>query len=103
MKNRLTLLALGTALMLSAPARAADIDWKRVDAVLGKTAAVSGEVHRYGLPRSDLHVTLDSVSIKPPSLLSWTPSSFNELRLPRSRLKSAFCFSLVGTETPLTT
>src|SRR6185369_12357337 len=65
MKNRLTLLALGTALMLSAPARAADIDWKRVDAVLGKTAAVSGEVHRYGLPRSDLHVTLDSVAIKP--------------------------------------
>jgi len=65
MKNRLTLLALGTALMLSAPARAADIAWKRVDAVMGKTAAVSGEVHRYGLPRSDLHVTLDSVSIKP--------------------------------------
>ena len=32
---------------------------------LGKTAAVSGEVHRYGLPRSDLHVTLDGVAIKP--------------------------------------
>ena len=29
------------------------------------TAAVSGEVHRYGLPRSDLHVTLDGVTIKP--------------------------------------
>ena len=38
MKNRLTLLTLGTALMLSAPARAADIDWKKVDAALGKTA-----------------------------------------------------------------
>jgi hypothetical protein len=65
MKNRLTLLfALGAAL-LSAPARAADIDWKKVDAALGKSATVSGEVHRYGLPRSDLHVMLDGVTIKP--------------------------------------
>jgi hypothetical protein len=65
MKYPLTLLALGTAMLLSLPARAADIDWKKVDAALGKTAAVSGEVHRYGLPRSDLHVTLDGVAIKP--------------------------------------
>ena len=65
MKYPLTLLTLGAALLLSLPARAADIDWKKVDAALGKTAAVSGEVHRYGLPRSDLHVTLDGVAIKP--------------------------------------
>lgn len=65
MKQRLTLLALGTALLLCSPARAADIDWKKVDTALGKTAAVSGEVHRYGLPRSDLHVTLDGIPIKP--------------------------------------
>jgi hypothetical protein len=65
MKYPLAPLALGVALLLSSPARAADIDWKKVDAALGKTAAVSGEVHRYGLPRSDLHVTLDGVSIKP--------------------------------------
>src|SRR6202051_18352 len=65
MKHRLTLLALGAALLTSLPARAADIDWKKVDAALGKTPAVSGEVHRYGLPRSDLHVTLDGVAIKP--------------------------------------
>jgi hypothetical protein len=65
MKQRLTLLALGAAVLLCAPARGADIDWKKVDAALGKTAAVSGEVHRYGLPRSDLHVTLDGVAIKP--------------------------------------
>src|SRR5213076_1099356 len=62
MKHSLAFLA---ALLISLPARAADIDWKRVDAALGKTAAVSGEVHRYGLPRSDLHVTLDGVAIKP--------------------------------------
>jgi hypothetical protein len=65
MKNRLTLLMLGAALLLCAPARAADIDWKKVDAALGKNATVSDEVHRYGLPRSDLHVTLDGISIKP--------------------------------------
>ena len=65
MKYPLTPLTLGVALLLSWPARAADIDWKKVDAALGKTAAVSGEVHRYGLPRSDLHVTLDGVAIKP--------------------------------------
>jgi Domain of Unknown Function (DUF1259) len=65
MKHPLTLLALGVALLISLPARATDIDWKKVDAALGKTAAVSGEVHRYGLPRSDLHVTLDGISVKP--------------------------------------
>lgn len=46
-------------------AHAQALDWKKVDAALGKTATVSGEVHRYGLPRSDLHVTLDGVQIKP--------------------------------------
>ena len=40
-------------------------DWKKVDEALGKTAAVSGEVHRYGLPRTDLNVTLDGVTIRP--------------------------------------
>jgi hypothetical protein len=65
MKHPLTRLALGAALLLSLPARAADIDWKKVDIALGKTAAVSGEVHRYGLPRSDLQVSLDGIAIKP--------------------------------------
>src|SRR5262249_36448678 len=35
------------------------------DTALGKTANVQGEVHRYGIPRSDLQVTLDGVTIKP--------------------------------------
>ena len=46
-------------------ARAQDIDWKQVDDVLGRTAAVSGDVHRYGFPRTDLTVTLDGVTIRP--------------------------------------
>lgn len=57
------LFILGAALAL--PAHAADFDWKQVDAALGRSATVSGEVHRYGLPRSDLKVTLDGVAIKP--------------------------------------
>src|ERR1700681_1716482 len=65
MKRNLTLLMLVAAMAFPALAKAADIDWKKIDAALGKTAAVSGEVHRYGLPRSDLHVTLDGVAIKP--------------------------------------
>jgi Domain of Unknown Function (DUF1259) len=65
MKRTLTLLTVLAVMAFPALAKAADIDWKKVDAALGKTAAVSGEVHRYGIPRSDLHVTLDGVAIKP--------------------------------------
>jgi hypothetical protein len=46
-------------------AKAQEIDWKKVDDALGRSAAVTGDVHRYGFPRSDLHVTLDGVAIKP--------------------------------------
>src|ERR1700686_2782038 len=46
-------------------AHAADIDWQKVDDALGRKPAVSGDVHRYGFPRSDLTVTLDGVTIKP--------------------------------------
>ena len=65
MKRHLTLLMLVAAMAFPGFAKAAEIDWKKVDAALGKTAAVTGEVHRYGLPRSDLQVTLDGVAIKP--------------------------------------
>jgi hypothetical protein len=65
MIRKLGLLALVATLSIPTVVNAAEIDWKKVDAALGKTAAVSGEVHRYGLPRSDLHVTLDGVAIKP--------------------------------------
>ena len=47
------------------PAKAAQTDWSIVDSVLTRTGAVSGDVHRYGLPRSDLNVSLDGVALKP--------------------------------------
>ena len=65
MRQNLGLLTLVATLSIPTVVNAAEIDWKKVDAALGKTAAVSGEVHRYGLPRSDLQVTLDGVAIKP--------------------------------------
>src|SRR5262245_10467831 len=59
------LAALGIAVALAGQSHADEIDWAKVDAVLDRTASVQGEVHRYGIPRSDLHVTVDGVIIKP--------------------------------------
>jgi Domain of Unknown Function (DUF1259) len=42
-----------------------EIDWQKVDDTFGRKPAVSGDVHRYGFPRTDLSVTLDGVTIKP--------------------------------------
>ena len=57
---------LGAALASAASAASAQaVDWQKVDAAFGRKAAVTGDVHRYGFPRSDLKVTLDGVSIKP--------------------------------------
>jgi hypothetical protein len=53
------------SLALAGGASAQNVDWQKVDAAFGRKAAVSGDVHRYGFPRSDLNVTLDGVTIKP--------------------------------------
>jgi hypothetical protein len=46
-------------------ARSQEIDWQKVDEAFGRKAAVSGDVHRYGFPRTDLSVRLDGIAIKP--------------------------------------
>jgi hypothetical protein len=46
-------------------ATAQTVNWDKVDAAFGRKGAVSGDVHRYGFPRTDLNVTLDGVTIKP--------------------------------------
>ena len=48
MKGKLTASTLVAALGLPTIASSADIDWKKVDAELGKTAVIAGEIHRYG-------------------------------------------------------
>jgi uncharacterized protein DUF1259 len=59
------MLAVCALAAIGTPAGAQNIDWKKVDEALGRTAAVSGDTHRYGFPRSDLRVTLDGVNIRP--------------------------------------
>jgi biotin operon repressor len=61
------------AMALSVGAWGADIDWSKVDQAMGKKGSdLPGGVHKYGLPRSDLKVTVDGVTIKPALALgSW--------------------------------
>ena len=64
---------LATALVVGGGAAAQEIDWKKIDDTLGRSAAVTADVHRYGFPRTDLNVTLDGVTIKPALALGgWT-------------------------------
>src|SRR6202140_1754125 len=73
------LITCAVALAIAIAANAQEIDWKKVDAAIGKTAAVSGEVHRYGFPRSDLQGTGDGVAIRPtPPLGGW--AAFQPMR-----------------------
>lgn len=58
----LTILAM---LAAATPAGAQQIDWQKVNEAFGRSATVTGDVHRYGLPRSDLKVTIDGVTIRP--------------------------------------
>ncbi len=64
MRSLIALSVLST-LVFATQSNASDIDWKQVDGIFNRTAAVTGNVHRYGFPRSDLSVTLDGVTIKP--------------------------------------
>src|SRR6266571_5151548 len=61
----LTMLAISAMAITGNAAGAQGIDWDKVDAAFGRKPAVSGDVHRYGFPRSDLQVSVDGVAIKP--------------------------------------
>ncbi len=76
MGRRISVLA---ALLVIVPARQqaqqplAPVDWKRVDAGLGKSGALQPDgAYKVGMPRSDLHVTIGGVAVKPALALgSW--------------------------------
>jgi hypothetical protein len=55
------------------PCAAAENDWSKVAAALGKSGTVmTGDVYRVGMPRTDLHIMLDGVELKPTLALgSW--------------------------------
>ncbi len=73
MRSRSGLVLACLLAVASPPAEAADTDWSKVADALGKSgAAMGGGVYRVGLPRTDLHVILDGVAIKPALALgSW--------------------------------
>src|SRR5256885_17225703 len=76
MGQRISALA---ALLLIIPARQqaqqalAPVDWKQVDAGLGKSGALQPDgAYKVGMPRSDLPVTIGGVAVKPALALgSW--------------------------------
>src|SRR5438445_5698874 len=59
------LFAICATATIATAANAQAVDWQKVDAAIGRSAAVTGDVHRYGFPRTDLQVTVDGVAIKP--------------------------------------
>jgi hypothetical protein len=67
------IMTLIAGIALATGASAGDIDWSRVDQALGKPGTNQpGGVHKYGLPRTDLRITVDGVAIKPALALgSW--------------------------------
>ena len=66
MRRIFAFLFCSVVVLSASSAGAQEIDWQKVDAAFGRKAAtVSGDVHRYGFPRTDLSVTLDGVAIKP--------------------------------------
>lgn len=73
MKRTVSWILTLAAWALSAGAAAAGPDWSKVDEAFGrKGSELPGGVHKYGLPRSDLRVTVDGIAIKPALALgSW--------------------------------
>src|SRR5215218_7545545 len=65
MRSFIPFLAAGVLSLGATAVSAQAIDWDKVDATFGRKAAVTGDVHRYGFPRTDLNVNLDGVTIKP--------------------------------------
>jgi hypothetical protein len=68
-----TSIAAAVALAFSTGVSAGNIDWTSVDQALGRKGSDQpGGIHKYGLPRSDLTVSVDGVPIKPALALgSW--------------------------------
>jgi hypothetical protein len=73
MRQIATSLAAAVALAFSTAVSAGSIDWAGVDQAIGKKGSDQpGDIHKYGLARSDLTVSVDGVPIKPALALgSW--------------------------------
>src|SRR5690348_2123624 len=62
--NALPVLLALIVLSVAVPAQAESDKWRAVAEALGKSGNEMAGVYRVGMPRSDLHVTLDGVVLK---------------------------------------
>src|SRR5215213_1258947 len=65
MRALISLVITGALTLGPIAASAQAIDWDKVDTAFGRKGTVTGDVHRYSFPRTDLTVTLDGITIKP--------------------------------------
>jgi len=77
MRNRI--LILSTLLAWSTILAAQDLDTAKIDEAMGRSGQKTGDVYRLGFPRTDLHVSIAGVEIKPGLALgSWAAFSGND-------------------------
>lgn len=70
------LLILTSILILPIAVSAQGLDTTKIDQVLGRSGQKTGDVYRVGFPRTDLHVVVDGVAIRPGLALgSWAAFS----------------------------
>ena len=70
MRFRLLILLIG--LMISGTVFAQSLDTSKIDSALGRSGQKTGEVYKLSFPRTDLHVSVNGVAIKPGLALgSW--------------------------------
>ena len=76
---KLRLLILSVALSLPVIVAAQGLDTAKIDEAMGRSGQQTGDVYRLGFPRTDLHVSVDGVEIKPGlGLGSWAAFAGND-------------------------
>jgi hypothetical protein len=76
MKSIRRLLILASILVLPITVSAQGFDTSKIDQVLGRPGQKIGDVYRFGFPRTDLHVSVNGVAVKPGLALgSWAAFS----------------------------
>jgi len=76
MSLRCTAVIFWTLLGLAPALRGQGVDTKKIDDALGRSGQKAGDVYRVGFPRTDLHVRVEGIEIKPGLALgSWAAFS----------------------------
>jgi hypothetical protein len=76
---KLRLLILSVALSLPVIVAAQGLDTAKIDDAMGRSGQQTGDVYRLGFPRTDLHVSVGGVEIKPGLALgSWAAFAGND-------------------------